>query len=487
MSAFLAKKPAVKPAPVSSSTPAKARADSPVAGPSRGASSSPQVVQKPKLAPATAAAASAAPAAIGPSPFERVFRPFVARKHTELAPEHLFNRRPIIIDLDTSSSPCTSSSSSTGASDESRSLELDSRSDLTVAEVIAEMTADASRRPSYTYHRRPQPVSVRELMRQISESELLSTGGRKWRDILMDPKKVPIKLLKFHDDRRHGYLGAWGASWTRTDRAGTWTKTSTVIGPRTPMMADTSLLNYEYDSDEDWESDGEGEEIDSNAGGDEDEGDDVPESDEDSFIDDGVTMQDGYDAEGGPIDVDDPDAAPLVKKRPATDDLAAAKKKRVKHGKLVPVCLGVSYQSDLAEPALGKDDRFFIQFLGNGAIVLQIAADAAGSFFGQPLSLDLKVAPVVLTGSSSGADASLKPASGPKRTAKPGKRATLTTAGASGDADDSGAEVKKTGGKPAYVFPDTSIPELCVACAVWSMSCASLNCEHARCTRPIRC
>lgn len=209
MFAFLSK-PKSTPAPVSSSTPAKARADSPVAGPSRVASSSPEVVRKPK--PASSApvpAAIATPASIGPSPFERVFRPFVARKHTELAPEHLFNRRPIVIDLETSSSPCTSSSSSSAkASDESRQLELDSRPDLTIADVILEMTGDADRRPQYTYHRRPEPVSVRDLMQQINESAILGTNGRKWLDILHDPKKVPVKLLKFHDDRRHGYYGA---------------------------------------------------------------------------------------------------------------------------------------------------------------------------------------------------------------------------------------------------------------------------------------
>lgn len=107
----------------------------------------------------------------------------------------------------------------------------------------------------------------------------------------------------------------------------------------------------------------------SNAGGDDEEGEDAVESDEDSFIDDEIVMQEGFNADGEPIDVDAEDGAPVavVKKRPATDDLASAKKKRVKHGKLVPVCLGVSYQTDLAVPAMAKDDKFFIHFLGNGA------------------------------------------------------------------------------------------------------------------------
>lgn len=36
-------------------------------------------------------------------------------------------------------------------------------------------------------------------------------------------------------------------------RAGTWTKTSRVVGPRTPFGRETALLRYDYDSEDEWE------------------------------------------------------------------------------------------------------------------------------------------------------------------------------------------------------------------------------------------
>jgi chromatin assembly factor 1 subunit A len=58
-----------------------------------------------------------------------------------------------------------------------------------------------------------------------------------------------MKLLKFHENVRPEY---WG----------TFCKTSTIISPRHPFKEDTELLEYDYDSDEDWEEEADAESLD---------------------------------------------------------------------------------------------------------------------------------------------------------------------------------------------------------------------------------
>jgi chromatin assembly factor 1 subunit A len=78
-----------------------------------------------------------------------------------------------------------------------------------------------------------------------------------------------IKLLHFHDNYRPAYFGTYG-------------KTSAAVRPRQPLGRDGVLFNYEYDSDDDWEDEPEGEEILSNDEDEQDAGDD--EEDEDGFV-----------------------------------------------------------------------------------------------------------------------------------------------------------------------------------------------------------
>lgn len=66
-----------------------------------------------------------------------------------------------------------------------------------------------------------------------------------------------IKLLRFHDNYRPAYYG-------------TYSKTSAAVTGRHPLARDAVLFNYEYDSEDDWEEEEEGEDILSN---DEDEQD----------------------------------------------------------------------------------------------------------------------------------------------------------------------------------------------------------------------
>ncbi|CAH1637272.1 unnamed protein product [Spodoptera littoralis] len=73
-------------------------------------------------------------------------------------------------------------------------------------------------------------------------------------------EKLRPKLLSFHENRRPPY---WG----------TWRKKSACVKPRRPFGQDEKQLDYEVDSDEEWEEEQEGESIDGSAAGSDDEQD----------------------------------------------------------------------------------------------------------------------------------------------------------------------------------------------------------------------
>ncbi|KAI5101043.1 chromatin assembly factor 1 subunit A [Silurus meridionalis] len=87
-----------------------------------------------------------------------------------------------------------------------------------------------------------------------------------------------MKLLQFRENYRPAY---WG----------TWSKKSTHISPRCPFKVDKDLLDYEVDSDEEWEEEEPGESLSHSEGDDDDEGDDDEE-------DDGFFVPHGYLSDG---------------------------------------------------------------------------------------------------------------------------------------------------------------------------------------------
>ncbi|NXA42561.1 CAF1A factor, partial [Eudromia elegans] len=93
-----------------------------------------------------------------------------------------------------------------------------------------------------------------------------------------------MKLLQFCENHRPAY---WG----------TWNRKTALIRPRNPWSKDSKLLDYEVDSDEEWEEEEPGESLSHSEGDDEEEGED--EDDDDGFFvphgylseDEGVTEE----------------------------------------------------------------------------------------------------------------------------------------------------------------------------------------------------
>lgn len=99
----------------------------------------------------------------------------------------------------------------------------------------------------------PIKESVRDLVARSQEAEL--SGNDDPHRITAELRNSQLfrkKFLQFREDTRPPYFG-------------TWTQSSTTIGPRTPFGLDTTLFDYGYDSGDEWdaEADLEGEDIES--------------------------------------------------------------------------------------------------------------------------------------------------------------------------------------------------------------------------------
>lgn len=111
-------------------------------------------------------------------------------------------------------------------------------------------------------------------MSQLSEAEIGQNDDlvRAIVDKLRDRTLFPAKALSFHTDARPGYFG-------------TWTRSSRLIGPRTPLVKDTLVFDYGYDSGEEWEEEPVGDADDVVDDGEEEDGDgDEPDSDLESWL-----------------------------------------------------------------------------------------------------------------------------------------------------------------------------------------------------------
>lgn len=100
-----------------------------------------------------------------------------------------------------------------------------------------------------------------------------------------EKKKMRVKFLYFHENRRPPYFG-------------TWRKRSNLIVPRKPFSLDKQFLNYEIDSDDEWEEEDPGESI--RGSDDEDKENDSGneyEVDNDFFVPHGHLSEDELDDE----------------------------------------------------------------------------------------------------------------------------------------------------------------------------------------------
>lgn len=173
------------------------------------------------------------------------------------------------------------------------------------------------------------------------------------------------------------FLVHFSHSWLTS--AGTWTKTSAFVGPRTPFARDLAVFDYSYDSGDDWEEEEEGaeeilSEIDSDG-----EGGSLDEDDDDGFLvpDDEVESV-GHASGSGLSRSPSPSAfrnmnmsaAAMAKgKRKAeAEGTTAAKKRRQIVGPLIPFAKGPCLEDDIGRCEYEPFSVFRIQLL-NGVLL----------------------------------------------------------------------------------------------------------------------
>ncbi|XP_053435596.1 chromatin assembly factor 1 subunit A isoform X1 [Nycticebus coucang] len=126
---------------------------------------------------------------------------------------------------------------------------------------------------------RSGPTRVSDLNRNIFNSDVVIVESGKVDGVPEHKKFGRMKLLQFCENHRPAY---WG----------TWNKQTTVIGPRDPWAQDRKLLDYEVDSDEEWEEEEPGESLSHSEGDDDDEVGDDEDEDDGFFVPHGYLSED---------------------------------------------------------------------------------------------------------------------------------------------------------------------------------------------------
>ncbi|KAK4053873.1 hypothetical protein OIV83_001529 [Microbotryomycetes sp. JL201] len=293
------------------------------------------------------------------SDFTRTFLPFHVRADVTVAPVNRFTK---------------------AEKGKTVAVQINSDDKLTVQDSLRSFLKDVpkDRIPPYNPHPVPS-VSVRAAVTAIQESQLTGLDSTAYVRDLKDWRKVRVKLLKFHEDVRPGYVG-------------TWTKTSKTIGPRTPFDQDQALLNYDVDSEAEWEEEVEDADAEDLKSGGEDSDDDGAESEplSDDWMcgDDEIEFEAGYTEEGDVsavgLDADatktgneDETAAArqrvLDRERKSKAIKDGSKKKRLV-GPLVPIVKGPSWEDKIGHVSYAPFSSMRVQLLNDSNVALMVPA-----------------------------------------------------------------------------------------------------------------
>lgn len=260
------------------------------------------------------------------------------------------------------------------------------------------------------------PLCVRDVMQVVRESDVLGGNAEEQAkcglEKLNNPNLVRVKLLQFQTDRRPGWFG-------------TWTRSTNLISARRPFGQDPMALDYNYDSDAEWEEGDEGENVE--GVDDREDEESIPGSESDSEMDDWLE-DDLEEADDGDEDV--------VPERDAQHSTNKSKKKKVKwlgrrfDSKLVPYISGPHFETTLGVPAHEPFDAYRVVFL-NGAFLLTDASPGLDPLTFEP-----------------------KPAAPVQDNAPPSQSKPVSQESTPGGASTPPSRTVKSS------FPDTHLPEL---------------------------
>lgn len=245
-----------------------------------------------KTSSSNSAASSSDPSSSKPD-FERLFKPFIVKKNAKIAPINSFRTKILnkdVIDVDDEadsiSKSCIGPKINADDRRESKGIFFPRISPQSLlmfrSELLDELLTSTRMKSRFrrctgelnnVRYKTYSELSVRETMARLSEAEVIGNAEdvRSILDDLQSREKFPAKVIVFDEDMRPGYFG-------------TFTKSSTVVGPRSPFAKDPVSFDYSYDSGEEWEDEGEGDDLLSNHGSDVDASSDVNSDDMDGWL-----------------------------------------------------------------------------------------------------------------------------------------------------------------------------------------------------------
>ncbi|XP_006904173.1 chromatin assembly factor 1 subunit A [Pteropus alecto] len=175
---------------------------------------------------------------------------------------------------------------------------------------------------------RSGPTVVSNRGADIFNSDVVIVESSKVDGVPERKKFGRMKLLQFSENHRPAY---WG----------TWNKKTTVIHPKDPWAQDRKLLDYEVDSDDEWEEEEPGESLSHSEGDDDDEVGDDEDEDDGFFVPHGYLSED----EGVTEECADPENHKVRQKLKAKEwDEFLAKGKRFRV--LQPMKIGCVWAAD---------------------------------------------------------------------------------------------------------------------------------------------
>ncbi|KAL5529101.1 hypothetical protein ACEPAG_5075 [Sanghuangporus baumii] len=315
--------------------------------------SKPKVTSSKVLSPASASSSQKKEASSSQSEFEKAFKPFILKKNATLAPINYFREAKAkeVINIDQEPSDPAS-----------LTHEIPSNSQELFSEYIKRVSSKrrispGSHNPNGLLYKSSSAHSVRDIFARLSEAEILGddTAVRSLQTLLASRDKILAKVLIFHEDYRPGYFG-------------TFTKSSVVVGPRTPFAKDAVAFDYNYDSGEDWEEEEEGaDDLQSLAGSDVEKSSDVGDDEfDDWLVDDNEPIDPGtpLDERAGSPDFPFPqDLMPKRKTAPAEKESKEPKRRKVMP--LVPFSKGPCLETNIGECEYDPFNQYRIQLFND--------------------------------------------------------------------------------------------------------------------------
>ncbi|KAF8710543.1 Chromatin assembly factor 1 subunit A, partial [Rhizoctonia solani] len=246
------------------------------------------------------------------SDWKKTFYPFIVKKDTTVAPINRFD---------------TNAAQASG-------------SDNALQQLLEQYSTKPrqNRRPS----RPRQNLEVRAIMQELTDAEVVgdSKTVRRLTNLLKNRRTLPAKLFHFHENKRPAYYG-------------TWTKSSPHIGPRNPFGKDETL-DYDYDSGEDWEEEGDGEVIVSDGS---DEEDSASEDEEEGWL------VDDDEVDEVPSDAMDESGDTSFKRKAKSSNEKDGKRRKVE--KLTPFQKGPCWEEEIGECSYEPFNLYRIQLLND--------------------------------------------------------------------------------------------------------------------------